>query len=202
MEISTWTRWKGKENFNLNEQKKRISTLNEQKGEVQLSGSENFSSSDWNGKFKENRIEAYLYIKERENEIFYSQWKRKIQSLQDWEMCSYVLSINATRKVVYLNVDKKQDWKMKSFSISYLIFTGFWKMVTGHSKTLLWENESHVWMKIIVLSLKFSADLLLLMFVWEETGSAKKKTCFTCIVLYILIIRLSQGKELCRAFDA
>lgn len=80
MEISTWTRWKGKENFNLNEQKKRISTLNEQKGEVQLSGSENFSSSDWNGKFKENRIEAYLYIKDRENEIFYSQWKRKIHN--------------------------------------------------------------------------------------------------------------------------
>lgn len=62
-----------KGNFNLNEQKKRISTLNEQKGEVQLSGSENFSSSDWNGKFKENRIEAYLYIKDRKNEIFYSQ---------------------------------------------------------------------------------------------------------------------------------
>lgn len=57
----------------LNGKKRKISTLNEQKGEVQLIGSENFSSSDWNGKFKENRIEAYLYIKERENEIFYSQ---------------------------------------------------------------------------------------------------------------------------------
>lgn len=142
----------------------------------------------------------YFTLSERERYIMRKMYSS--QSLQDWEMCSYVLSINATRKVVYLNVDKKQDWKMKSFSISYLIFTGFWKMVTGHSKTLLWENESHVWMKIIVLSLKFSADLLLLMFVWEETGSAKKKTCFTCIVLYILIIRLSQGKELCRAFDA
>lgn len=65
---------------------------------------------------------------------------------------------------------------MKSFSISYLIFTGFWKMVTGHSKTLLCENESHVRMKIIVVSFKFSADLLLIMFVWDETqGSAKKK---------------------------
>lgn len=57
----------------LDGKKRKISTLNEQIGEVQLIGSENFSSSDWNGKFKENRIEAYLYIKERENEIFYSQ---------------------------------------------------------------------------------------------------------------------------------
>lgn len=57
----------------LDGKERKISTLNEQKGEVQLIGSENFSSSDWNGKFKENRIEAYLYIKERENEIFYSQ---------------------------------------------------------------------------------------------------------------------------------
>lgn len=57
----------------LDGKKRKISTLNEQKGEVQLIGSKNFSSSDWNGKFKENRIEAYLYIKERENEIFYSQ---------------------------------------------------------------------------------------------------------------------------------
>lgn len=38
-------------------------------------------------------------------------------------------------------------------------------MVTGHLKTLLCENESNVRMKIIVLSFKFSADLLLLMFV-------------------------------------
>lgn len=51
-------------------------------------------------------------------------------------------------------------------------------MVTGHSRTLLCENESHVRMKIIVLSFKFSADLLLLMFVWDETGSAKKKNLF------------------------
>lgn len=57
----------------LDGKERKISTLNEQKGEAQLIGSENFSSSDWNGKFKENRIEAYLYIKERENEIFYSQ---------------------------------------------------------------------------------------------------------------------------------
>lgn len=64
----------------LDGKKRKISTLNEQKGEVQLIGSKNFSSSDWNGKFKENRIEAYLYIKERENEIFYSQWKRKIHN--------------------------------------------------------------------------------------------------------------------------
>lgn len=93
MEISTWTRWKGKENFNLNEQKKRISTLNEQKGEVQLIGSENFSSSDWNGKFKENRIEAYLYIKDSLEKMKYftlSKRERYImrkmyssQSLQD-----------------------------------------------------------------------------------------------------------------------
>lgn len=57
----------------LDGKERKISTLNEQKGEAQLIGSENFSSSDWNGKFKENRIEAYLYMKERENEIFYSQ---------------------------------------------------------------------------------------------------------------------------------
>lgn len=63
-----------------------------------------------------------------------------------------------------------------------------WKWVFG------WEY--------IVLSLKFSAvHLLLLMFVCDEIRSAKKINS-VYIVLYILVIRLSQGKELYRAFDA
>lgn len=47
----------------------------------------------------------------------------------------------------------------------------------------------------IVLSLKFSAvHLLLLMFVCDEIRSAKKNNS-VYIVLYILVIRLSQGKR-------
>lgn len=67
---------------------------------------------------------------------------------------------------------------MKFFFILYLIFIGFWKMVIGYSKILFCENESYVRMKIIVLLFKFSVDLLLLMFVWDEIGSVKKKNLF------------------------
>lgn len=51
-------------------------------------------------------------------------------------------------------------------------------MVIGYSKILFCENESYVRMKIIVLLFKFSVDLLLLMFVWDEIGSVKKKNLF------------------------
>lgn len=158
---STVTEKKGKKNFPLDEQNR----------EFQLSGSRNFfPSAERNAKFKRKLEKSrYFHIKWGENKIFYSQWK-------SWKMCFNV----STRlgKLCCWMLIKKQGWKMKSFSISYLIFTGFWKMVTGHSRTLLCENESHVRMKIIVLSFKFSADLLLLMFVWDETGSAKKKNLF------------------------
>lgn len=51
-------------------------------------------------------------------------------------------------------------------------------MVIGYLKILFCENESNVRMKIIVLLFKFSVDLLLLMFVWDEIGSVKKKNLF------------------------
>lgn len=51
-------------------------------------------------------------------------------------------------------------------------------MVIGYSKILFCENGSYVRMKIIVLLFKFSVDLLLLMFGWDEIGSVKKKNLF------------------------
>lgn len=145
------------------------------------------SSHQLNGmqSLKENKRKADISTSKEEKTKYFTLSGREryivrkmysSQSLQDWKMCFNVLM--RLGKLCCWMLIKKQGWKMKSFSISYLIFTGFWKMVTGHSKTLLCENESHVRMKIIVLSFKFSADLLLLMFVWDETGSAKKKNLF------------------------
>lgn len=74
----------------------------------------------------------------------------------------------------------KNRFGLKDEIFFYFIFNFYWILKNGDrifEDFVLW-NESYVRMKIIVLLFKFSVDLLLLMFVWDEIGSVKKKNLF------------------------
>lgn len=106
----------------LNGQERKISLWVNRKGNFNWTEVETSHQLNEMESFKENKREADISTSKEEKTKYFTfsgreRYKvRKMyssQGLQDWEMCSYVL--NETRKVVLLNVDKKQDWKIKSF---------------------------------------------------------------------------------------
>lgn len=118
--ICNWMEWKFQ--LLLNGQERKISLWVNRKGNFNWTEVETSHQLNEMESFKENKREADISTsKEEKTKYFtFSGRERYIvrkmyssQGLQDWEMCSYVL--NETRKVVLLNVDKKQDWKIKSF---------------------------------------------------------------------------------------